>query len=114
MSPSTSELNPMSVIWRSLTDSSSWDTKSFTKQSSITLTALFSINGSALRQQSSQNQAYSRLLYNFNPTLGCVCCVQNYTPNDRGFSYLEEKKLAGKTRFLKEFYKGKGPHYQNP
>eukprot|EP01016_Furgasonia_blochmanni_P003548 TRINITY_DN1139_c0_g1_i5.p1 TRINITY_DN1139_c0_g1~~TRINITY_DN1139_c0_g1_i5.p1 ORF type:complete len:172 (+),score=42.61 TRINITY_DN1139_c0_g1_i5:209-724(+) len=57
--------------------------------------------------EAEQHYTYSTFLYQW-------VCPPNYTPNDRGFSYLEEKKLAGKTRFLKEFYKGKGPHYQNP
>jgi len=48
--------------------------------------------------EAEQHHTYSTYLFQFlSPT---------QLPNDRGFSYLDEKKYKGKTTFLKTFYKG--------
>jgi len=48
--------------------------------------------------EAEQHHTYSQYLSQF-------LCPKNY-PNDKGYSYLDDKKYKGKTSFLKTFYKG--------
>eukprot|EP00330_Aristerostoma_sp_ATCC50986_P009853 CAMPEP_0114589142 /NCGR_PEP_ID=MMETSP0125-20121206/11670_1 /TAXON_ID=485358 ORGANISM="Aristerostoma sp., Strain ATCC 50986" /NCGR_SAMPLE_ID=MMETSP0125 /ASSEMBLY_ACC=CAM_ASM_000245 /LENGTH=156 /DNA_ID=CAMNT_0001785893 /DNA_START=90 /DNA_END=560 /DNA_ORIENTATION=+ len=50
-------------------------------------------------------------LFTFPTYLHQFICQDNKLHSDKGYSYLEEKKYKGKSKFLKNFYKGKGPAY---
>jgi len=54
--------------------------------------------------EAEQHHTYAPLLYVF-------LSPSNFTPGDRGYSYLEDKKWENKTKFLKEFYRGDRPAY---
>jgi len=54
--------------------------------------------------EAEQHHTYSTFLFQY-------IAPSNFTPSDRGYSYLDDKKYKGKTSFLKDFYKGVRPHY---